>query len=98
MKFQYMNGLSYTHNKDLFIECSIRVYEVLPVYIYTLHFYCFIHLTYIQLFINSVFTFLLQELDLLEYIIIVYISHALSIPKTTFNKCTYELHVYSMPI
>ena len=26
----------------------------------------------------------------------IYISHALSTPKTTFNKCTYEL--YSMPI
>ena len=41
-----------------------------------------------QLFINSMFAFLLQELQYIYYII----SHAVSTLKTTFNKCTYEIH------
>ena len=40
-----------------------------------------------QLFINSMFAFLLQELLYIYYIV----SHGVSTPKTTFNKCTYEL-------
>ena len=40
-----------------------------------------------QLFINSMFAFLLQELQYIYYII----SHAVSTLKTTFNKCTYEI-------
>ena len=40
-----------------------------------------------QLFINSMFAFLLQELQYIYYII----SLAVSTPKTTFNKCTYEI-------
>ena len=38
MKFQYMNGLSYTHNIDLLnaqLECILS----LPIYSYTLYFY-----------------------------------------------------------
>ena len=91
MKFQYMNGLSYTHNNDLLnalLEC-IKFY--LYNYIYTLYFYCFIHLTYIQLFINSMFAFFVTGTGLTG--VYIYVSHA---PKTTFNKCTYEL--YNMPI
>ena len=86
MKFQYMNGLSYTHNNDL-LNALLECIKFYLYNIYTLYFYCFIHLTYIQLFINSMFAFLLQELNLLEYTYIFHM-HALSTPKTTFNKCT----------
>ena len=71
MKFQYMNGLSYTHNNLLnaLLEC-IKFY--LYNYIYTLYFYCFIHLTYIQLIINSIFAFFVTGTGLAVY---TYIFH-----------------------
>ena len=85
MKFQYMNGLSHTHTNDLLnplLEC-IKLYThcILLTYLN-----CFIHLTYNQLFINCMFFFTETGLEGVYLI-----SHALTTPKTTFNKCTYEL-------
>ena len=75
MKFQCINGLSYTH----LFECSIRVCFTC---IYTLYFKLPIATMFYlsQLFINSMFAFLLQELQYIYYII----SHAVSTPKNNF--------------
>ena len=64
-KFQCINGLSYTHNNEFILNallgCVILAYThcifKLPKMFYPS-----------QLFINSMFTFLLQELELLQYI------------------------------
>ena len=79
MKFQCVNGLSYTHNEfilnallECVYTCIYKLYFKLPKMFYPS-----------QLFINSMFVFLLQELDLLQYIYYI-ISHALSTPKHNF--------------
>ena len=67
MKFQYMNGLSPTHNNDLLnalLEC-IKFYLYIHIVLLLTYVNCFIHLTYSQLFINCMF--FLQKLDLKEY-------------------------------
>ena len=87
MKFQYMNGLSPTHSNDLLnalLEC-IKFYLYIHIVFLLTYLNCFIHLTYSQLFINC---FFLTETGLEGVYLI---SQALSIPKTTFNKYTYEL-------
>ena len=59
MKFQYMNGLSYTHNNDLLnalLEC-IKFYLYIHIVFLLTYLNCFIHLTYSQLFINCMFAF-----------------------------------------
>ena len=73
MKFQCINGLLYTH----YFECSIKVCFTC---IYTLYFKLPKMLYLSQLFINSMFAFLLQELQYIYYII----SHAVSTPKNNF--------------
>ena len=88
MKFQYMNGLSHTHTNDLLnalLEC-IKFYLYIHIVFLLTYLNCFIHLTYSQLFINCMFFFTETGLEGIYFI-----SHALSTPKTTFNKCTYEL-------
>ena len=75
MKFQYMNGLLYTHDNDLLnalLEC-IKFYLYIHIVFLLMYLNCFIHLTYSQLFINCTFAFLLQKLDLLEYTYIIII-------------------------
>ena len=71
VKFQYMNGLSYTHNNDLLnalLEC-IKFY----LYIYTHCILLFYPSDNIFNFLLTVcLLLLLQELDLLEY---TYIFH-----------------------
>ena len=64
-----MNGWSYTHNNDLLnaLLKGIKFYQYNYTHCIFIYLNFFIHLTYIQLFINSMFAFLLQELDLLEY-------------------------------
>ena len=73
MKFQCINGF-HTH---IYFECSIRVCFTC---IYTLYFKLPKMFYLSQLFINSMFAFLLQELQYIYYII----SHAVSTPKNNF--------------
>ena len=73
MKFQCINGLSYTH----YFECSIRVCFTC---IYTLYFKLLKMFYLSQLFVNSMFAFLLQELQYIYYII----SHTVSTPQNNF--------------
>ena len=57
MKFQYMNGLSYTHTNDLLnalLEC-IKFYLYIHIVFLLTYLNCFIHQTYSQLFINCMF-------------------------------------------
>ena len=68
--------LSYTHFIDFifnlihsYFECSIRVYYVVTVRIGNVLLES-IHLTYSQLFISCMCALLLQELDLLQYLIV----------------------------
>ena len=88
MKFQCMNGLSPTHSNDLLnalLECiKFYLYRHIVFFLLT-YLNCFIHLTYSQRFINCMF---FTETGLEGVYLI---SQALSTPKTTFNKCTYEL-------
>ena len=74
MKFQCINGLSYTQNSEFILNALLEC--VLPVYTH-----CILSVLSISTFINSMFAFLLQELDMLQYIYYI-ISHALSAPKT----------------
>ena len=87
MKFQYMNGLSHTHTNDLLNALLEYIKFSLYIHIVFLLTYlnCFIHQTYSQLFINCMF---FTETGLEGVYII---SHSPLTPKTTFNKCTYEL-------
>ena len=87
MKFQYMNGLSHTHINDLLNALLeyIKFYLYIHIVFLLTHLNCFIHQTYSQLFINCIF---FTETGLEGVYII---SHAFLTPKTTFNKCTYEL-------
>ena len=88
MKFQYMNGLSHTHTNDLLnalLECIKFYLYIHNVFLLT-YLNCFIHQIYSQLFINCMFFLIETGLEGV-YIIL----HALLTPKTTFNKCTYEL-------
>ena len=75
MKFQYMNGLLYTYNNNDLLNALLKCikFYLYIIHIVFLHTYlnCFIHLTYSQLFINCMFAFLLQKLDLLEYTYII---------------------------
>ena len=87
MKFQYMNGLSPTHSNDLLnalLKC-IKFYLYIHIVFLLTYLNCFIHMTYSQLFINRMFFTETGHEG------VYLISHALSTPKTTFNKCTYEL-------
>ena len=82
-----MNGLSHTHTNDLLNALLeyIKFYLYIHIVFLLTYLNCFIHQTYSQLFINYVF---FTETGL-EGVYIT--SHALLTPKTTFNKCTYEL-------
>ena len=89
MKFQYMKGLSHTHTNDLLnalLEC-IKFYLYIHIVFLLTYLNCFIHQTYSQLFINCMLFFLIETGLEGAYIIL----HALLTPKTTLNKCTYEL-------
>ena len=83
-----MNGLSHTHTNDLLNALLeyIKFYLYIHIVFLLTYLNCFIHQTYSQLFINCIFSVTETGLEG------VYItSHALLTPKTTFNKCTYEL-------
>ena len=73
--YDNMNGLLYTHSNDLLnalLEC-IKFYLYIHIVFLLMYLNCFIHLTYSQLFINYMFAFLLQKLDLLGYTYIIII-------------------------
>ena len=80
-KFQCINGLSYTHNNEFILNALLEC--VLLAYIHTLYFKLPKMFYLSQLFINSMFAFLLQELDFLQHIYYI-LSHALSTPKNNF--------------
>ena len=65
------------YHTHIYFECSIRVCFT---YIYTLYFKLPKMFYLSQLFINSMFAFLLQELQYIYYII----SHTVSTPKNNF--------------
>ena len=77
-----------------FIIHTFILNALLECVLYTLYFKLPKMFYLSQLFTNSYVCFLLQELDLLQYIYYI-LSHALSTPKTTFNKCTSRLTVVS---
>ena len=88
MKFQCMNSLSHTHTNDLLnalLEC-IKFYLYIHIVFLLTYLNCFIHLTYSQLLLTVCLFFTETGLERVYLIL-----HALSTPKTTFNKCTYEL-------
>ena len=81
--------ITHTHTNDLLnalLKC-IKFYLYIHIVFLLTYLNCFIHQTYSQLFINCMFVFFIETG--LEGVYI--ISHALLTPKTTFNKCTYEL-------
>ena len=61
-KLQCINGLSYTHNNEFILNALLEC--ALLVCIHTLYFKLPKMFYLSQLFINSMFAFLLQELDL----------------------------------
>ena len=78
---------THTHTKDLLnalLKC-IKFYLYIHIVFLLTYLNCFIHQTYSQLLLTVCF---FTETGLEG----VYITlHALLTPKTTFNKCTYEL-------
>ena len=72
-------SLSYTHNNEFILNALLGCYTCM----YTLYFKLLKMFYPSQLFINSMFAFLLQELELLQYIYYI-LSHALSTPKKNF--------------
>ena len=76
-----MNGLSYTHNNEFILNALLGC--VILACTYTLYFKLPKMFYLSQPFINSMFAFLLQELDLLQFIYYI-LSHALSTPKNNF--------------
>ena len=79
---------THTHTNDLLnalLKC-IKFYLYIHIVFLLTYLNCFIHQTYSELLLTVFFVFIETGLEGV-YII----SHALLTPKTTFNKCTYEL-------
>ena len=78
---------THTHTNDFLNALLeyIKFYLYIHIVFLMTYLNCFIHQTYSQLFSNCMF---FTETGLEGVYII---AHALLTPKTTFNKCTYEL-------